>query len=267
MAKKPAQTAANTRRRNDQERKPITLEMVLAICPHARLAENLSTTFGLDPVDTAGIREATEEHVAQAAKALPLSDKALEMHLQRIVGAYVGSAFGAGQFYSQKVTQARDLTAAGSNDSRDEDRDGVSGFESKAERARSFAAQMGLQGPRPRSCRRGSRFRLRPPHRRRLEALREPDPDPHGQPGQRRRPDRRLRVLTHRRGLRSPPLLPPPGRRASHQRRPFRAEGPGNRRDAAQAHRHGHRLPLPPSGCAPQQMGGCRRAVRSAAAP
>ena len=65
MAKKPAQTAANTRRRNDQERKPITLEMVLAICPHARLAENLSTTFGLDPVDTAGIREATEEHVAQ----------------------------------------------------------------------------------------------------------------------------------------------------------------------------------------------------------
>lgn len=145
MAKKPAQTAANTRRRNDQERKPITLEMVLAICPHARLAENLSTTFGLDPVDTAGIREATEEHVAQAAKALPLSDKALEMHLQRIVGAYVGSAFGAGQFYSQKVTQARDLTAAGSNDSRDEDRDGVSGFESKAERARSFAAQMGLQ--------------------------------------------------------------------------------------------------------------------------
>ena len=144
--KKPAQTAARTNsRRNEQERKPITLEMVLAICPHARLAESLSTTFGLDPVDTAGIREATEEHVALAAKALPLSEKALEMHLQRVVGAYVGSAFGAGQFYSQKVTQARDLTAAGSNDSRDEDRDGVSGFDSRAERARAFAAEMGLQ--------------------------------------------------------------------------------------------------------------------------
>ena len=142
--KKSAQTATKSAARN-QDRKPITLEMVLAVCPHARLAENLANTFGLDPIDTAGIREATEEHVAQAGKALPLSDKALEMHLQRIVGAYVGSAFGAGQFYSQKVTQARDLTAAGSNESRDEDRDGVSGFESKADRARSFAAQMGLQ--------------------------------------------------------------------------------------------------------------------------
>ena len=144
--RKPAQTAARTAlRRIEQERKPITLEMVLAICPHTRLAENLSATFGLDPADTAAIRESTEEHVALAAKALPLSEKALEMHLQRIVGAYVGSAFGAGQFYTQKVTQARDLTAAGANDHRDEDRDGVSGFESKAERARSFAALMGLQ--------------------------------------------------------------------------------------------------------------------------
>ena len=144
MAKKPVQTATKPATRS-QDRKPVTLEMVLAVCPNARLAENLATTFGLDPIDTAGIREATEEHIALAAQALPLSEKALEMHLQRIVGAYVGSAFGAGQFYSQKVTQARDLTAAGANDHRDEDRDGVSGFESKAERARSFAAQMGLQ--------------------------------------------------------------------------------------------------------------------------
>ena len=34
---------------------------------------------------------------------------------------------------------------ASQNDSRDEDRDGVSGFQSKAENARLFAAQMGLQ--------------------------------------------------------------------------------------------------------------------------
>ena len=34
------------------------------------------------------------------------------MHLERMGGAYVGSAFGAGQFYSQKFTQARDLSAA-----------------------------------------------------------------------------------------------------------------------------------------------------------
>jgi hypothetical protein len=142
--KKSAQTPAKPVTRTASDRKPVTLEMALALCPDAALAENLSHTFGLDTIDTAGIREATEEHVALAAQALPLSEKALEMHLQRIVGAYVGSAFGAGQFYSQKVTQARDLTAKIANDDRDEDRDGVSGFESRAERARIFAAEMGL---------------------------------------------------------------------------------------------------------------------------
>lgn len=119
--------------------------MVVALCPHPVLAENLSRMFGLEPVDAAGIRDATEEHLALAAKELPLSEKALEMHLQRIVGAFVGSAFGAGQFYSTKVTQARELTMKLANEDRDEDRDGVSGFESRAERARIFAAEMGLQ--------------------------------------------------------------------------------------------------------------------------
>ncbi len=35
----------------------------------------------------------------------------MQIHLQRIVGAYVGSAHGAGQFYSRAVTEARDATA------------------------------------------------------------------------------------------------------------------------------------------------------------
>ena len=144
MAKTPAKTAAQPASRT-APRQAVTLELAAATCPDASLAEALSRTFGLDPVDTAGIREATEEHVALAAKALPLSEKALQMHLQRIVGAHVGSAFGAGQFYSAKVTQARDLTARGANDARDEDRDGAAGFDSRAERARFFAAEMGLQ--------------------------------------------------------------------------------------------------------------------------
>ena len=55
----------------------------------------------------------------------------------------MGSAHGATQFYGTKVTQARDLTVASQNDDRDEDRGG--GFESKAQRARLFAAEMGLQ--------------------------------------------------------------------------------------------------------------------------
>jgi hypothetical protein len=115
--------------------------MALMVCPHATLAANLSRTFGLEPVDTAGIRESTEEHLALATQSLPLTEKALEMHPQRVVGAYVSSAFRARQFYNQKVSQAKDLTAKVAN----EDRDGVSGFDSRAECAHNFAAEMGLQ--------------------------------------------------------------------------------------------------------------------------
>ncbi|RRH79481.1 hypothetical protein EH240_37570, partial [Mesorhizobium tamadayense] len=74
-----------------------------------------------------------------------LSDKAMQIHLQRIVGSHVGSAYGAGQFYSKAVTEAKDATARLANDTRDEDIDGPVGFDSKAQRKREFAAEMGLQ--------------------------------------------------------------------------------------------------------------------------
>jgi hypothetical protein len=69
----------------------------------------------------------------------------MQMHLQRVVGAYVASACGAGQFYSQKVTQARDMTTRLANEDRDEDRGGPYGFDHRAARARLFAAETGLQ--------------------------------------------------------------------------------------------------------------------------
>jgi hypothetical protein len=47
---------------------------------------------------------------------------------QRIVGAFVSSAYGAATFYQSKVTQAKDLTMASQNDDRDEDRTGVAGL-------------------------------------------------------------------------------------------------------------------------------------------
>ena len=140
-------TSVNTNRRTATARAAITLEVVAHLCPDATLASTLSTTFGLEPVDFAAIREATEEHVVRSANALVdnLNEKAMQIHLQRIVGAFVGSAHGAGQFYGQKVTQARDLTAKLNNEDRDEDRGGETGFESRAARARQFAAEMGLQ--------------------------------------------------------------------------------------------------------------------------
>jgi hypothetical protein len=81
---------------------------------------------------------------AHAAKAFgtALNGKALQIHLQRVTGAFVGSAFGAAQFYGTKKSAAMELTSKLLNDDRDEDRDGPSGFESKAERARLFAAEI-----------------------------------------------------------------------------------------------------------------------------
>ncbi len=148
--KTPEQTTSTPPARHTRTqpvRQAITLEAVAFRAPHAALAENLSRTFGLEPVDYPAIREATEEHLVRTSNVLcdALNEKALQIHLQRVVGAFVGSAFGAAQFYGTKVTAARDLTTASQNDDRDDDRSGVLGFESKAERARLFAAQMGLQ--------------------------------------------------------------------------------------------------------------------------
>jgi hypothetical protein len=143
----PKNTQKSAPARKPQVRQAVTLEMVQAAAPHGGLAENLSRTFGIDPVDYAAIRENTEEHMVRCANELTdnLNAKAMEIHLQRIAGAFVGSAYGAATFYQSKVTTARDLTVASQNDDRDEDRTGVAGFESKAERARQFAAEMGLQ--------------------------------------------------------------------------------------------------------------------------
>jgi hypothetical protein len=63
-------------------------------------------------------------------------------------GRSCGSAFGAAQFYGTKKSAAMELTSKLLNDERDErdeDREGPAGFESKAERARLFAAEMALQ--------------------------------------------------------------------------------------------------------------------------
>jgi len=143
----PAKTQGRTQSRRTDQRQTYTLELAVAICPHEALAANLSRTFGLEPVDFHAIREATEEHMVRSANALVdnLNERAMAMHLQRIVGSFVASACGAGQFYGQKVSQAKDLTTRLANDNRDEDRDGPSGFEDRAARARSFAAEMGLQ--------------------------------------------------------------------------------------------------------------------------
>ncbi|RUX44893.1 MAG: hypothetical protein EOS81_16680 [Mesorhizobium sp.] len=128
-------------------RKGTTLEMVRLCCPDASQASLIAESFGLPILDSDGIRDLHERLIIDTAEALNdgLGERAMQIHLQRIVGAFVGSAHGAGQFYSRAVTEARDATAKAANDTRDEDLDGPVGFDSAAQRKREFAADMGVQ--------------------------------------------------------------------------------------------------------------------------
>jgi len=146
MTAKNAQKSAPRPARAQQPRQAITLELVAQLVPSTVQAEKISSTFALDPVDFDGVREGTEEHIGTMAKLLEpaVNETAMRIHLQRVVGALVSSAHGAATFYSAKITVARELTTKLANEDRDEDRDGVLGFDTKAARAREFAAQAGL---------------------------------------------------------------------------------------------------------------------------
>ena len=130
-----------------QLRKGATLEMVRLTCPDTAQALLIAESFGTAVVDSDGIRDLHERLIIETADSLSegLGERAMQIHLQRVVGAYVGSAHGAGQFYSRAVTEARDATAKAANDARDEDLDGPVGYDSAAQRKREFAADMAIQ--------------------------------------------------------------------------------------------------------------------------
>ena len=147
---KPAPQSRQTARpfaRVVQHRKGATIEMVRLTCPDEAQALKIAESFGTVILDSDGIRDMHERLIIETATALSegLGERAMQIHLQRIVGAYVGSAHGAGQFYSKAVTEARDATAKNAVDARDEDIDGPVGYDSAAQRKREFAADMGVQ--------------------------------------------------------------------------------------------------------------------------
>lgn len=128
-------------------RKGTTLQMVRLACPDAGQCSLISESFGLPVLDSNGIRDLHEKLIVDTAATLDegLSERAMQIHMQRIVGAFVASAYGAGQFYSRAVSEARDATAKSACDDRDEDVGGPVGFDSTAQRKREFAADMALQ--------------------------------------------------------------------------------------------------------------------------
>ena len=147
MASKTPPTTPQKSAPRQPVRHAITLEAVAAITPSETKADTMSTTFGLEPVAHASIRENIEEHTVRLANELRdnLNDKAMAIFLQRVVGSVVGGAHGAAVFYGNKKSDALAQHSKLLNDHRDEDADGVYGFESRAARAANFAAEMGLQ--------------------------------------------------------------------------------------------------------------------------
>jgi hypothetical protein len=75
-----------------------TLERAILLAPTDQVAAAIERSFALEGVDYHGIREATEEMLVKSADLIRpnMNDKALETYLQRITGAYVGSACAAG---------------------------------------------------------------------------------------------------------------------------------------------------------------------------
>lgn len=159
----PARTAPNPARqaRNDRfaraaNAKPvITFETAARLCPTPDQIGHIVTSFGLEDVDYAHIREKTEEAIILMSRAIEpdlvvagfdgqTNNKALEMHLQRIVGAFVGSAYGAANFYENKRNAARELSSQ-YNEAREEDRMGIDGLANRAGRAREFAASLAMK--------------------------------------------------------------------------------------------------------------------------
>ena len=136
-------------------RNPITFEMAASLAPNADRVAAIVKYFGMEDVDYAAIRDVNEEAVAKMAASLrPVmvvtdgrgfeKTKGLEMHMQRIDGALVGSAHGAAMFYDTKRAQAADLRSKANAD-RDEDRLGIDGQANRVEQAAEFAAQLGLK--------------------------------------------------------------------------------------------------------------------------
>jgi len=128
-----------------ETRTPVTFETAVHLCPHQGVADNVAKAFGLIVPEYEAIRAQHSIAVKRMAEAFEgsLNDKATAMHFQRIVGALVASAVGAGRFYSEKVTQARDATARAADGGEDEHGTPI-GLESKAQRTREFGIRFAL---------------------------------------------------------------------------------------------------------------------------
>lgn len=94
IARKVSSMSSSTRSTKSKARvvplrKGTTLEMVRLCCPDSNQSALISESFGLPVLDSDGIREFHQRSLIEGADTLSegLSDKAMQIHLQRIVGS------------------------------------------------------------------------------------------------------------------------------------------------------------------------------------
>lgn len=140
----PKAVARTGTAQRNADRAPITFESAVRLGPTDDVANKIIQVFHVEPVPVAEIREMVEEHLVKQAEIMNMGERGTQITLGRIVGAYVGAAYGAAQTYDGRRRTAREMTSK-MNEYRDEDREGPSGFESRVEQAQEFAAMLAMQ--------------------------------------------------------------------------------------------------------------------------
>jgi hypothetical protein len=101
--------STKTKARVVQLRKGTTLEMVRLCCPDANQAALISESFGLAVLDSDGIRDFHERTLIESADTLSdgLSEKAMQIHLQRMAVLFQGCHRGQGRDRPARQRHAR----------------------------------------------------------------------------------------------------------------------------------------------------------------
>jgi hypothetical protein len=144
--KKPTRKPADSQPQ-PVRRKPISLQLAGQLCPAPGQMEKIAQTFAIDPTEAAVIRSGVHELIAGLGRLLDgdLGERGLDIFMQRIVGCIVSSAAGAGQVYSNALSDAQGLTNSLLNDDRDADRTGPAGFDDRITRKCEYAALRAMQ--------------------------------------------------------------------------------------------------------------------------
>jgi hypothetical protein len=128
-----------------------TLADVLRLAPDDDRMALIANHFGFDIPDVAELTGLGSNAVRDQYDALsPIlvfqcrgedDFRAMKMHLDRVVDAYVRSAYGAANFYESRRQIAKDAKDRWANEHRDEDRMGVDGGENRSDKLVRIAAE------------------------------------------------------------------------------------------------------------------------------